>query len=89
MNQNVDPDRLLRSHFGSALPSVAASAAANWRDRGATWIDHYAELRRDDLPRDQRRALAEDLDYAAREYLREDEPPDEIGEAPDFDPGLF
>lgn len=73
LTQDLGPHRLLRKHFGTALPRVAASAAENWANYGPAFIRHFEKLRDPRLSRKDRAMLAGELEQAVRE-IRAPEP---------------
>lgn len=67
LTQDPGPHRLLRTHFGSALPRVAASAAETRATYGPAFLGHFEKLRNPHLSRRDRAMLAEELEQAVRE----------------------
>jgi hypothetical protein len=55
------PAPALINHFTRLIPSAAADLAARWKTHGATFLEFYELLRRDDLTHDQRADLRQQL----------------------------
>lgn len=75
LRQEVEPNRLLVSHFSRSLPKVVSRAARDWSEYGPRFKDHFAKLRNPSLPRPERAALANELEQAASDILGEEEEP--------------
>jgi hypothetical protein len=76
----VGPDRLLVRHFGRALPSIAADAAANWAVHGPALLDLFRTLRDPTLADATRSEVAASLEAEAREILAQREADSEEGD---------
>jgi hypothetical protein len=77
LTQELQPNRLLRKHFGQSLPRVASRAAQDWAEYGPRYIGRFERLRDPALSRPDRAALANELENVTKRILGEEDEEEE------------
>lgn len=74
IDRTDQPPPALVSHFSDKIPPRASDLAMRWRDVGSQFLTFYETLRREDLPRNDRDQLREELlhEVDVRDYTRQD-----------------